>query len=61
MTFRFDSIADFLMMSGHGPYVWASYIITFLALSVLIVYPYTQRKQALIRIKRQHRIENPPQ
>lgn len=44
MKFQFESLADFLAMSGHGPYVWASYVITFIALIFLVVRPVLQQK-----------------
>lgn len=37
MTFHFESLADFMHMSGHGPYVWAAYGITFAAIVGLVM------------------------
>jgi len=37
LTFQFDSLQAFLSMGGHGPYVWASYIITLAGLTALVV------------------------
>lgn len=48
MKFQFESLADFMTMSGHGPYVWACYAITFVALIFLVVNPVLQKK-ALIK------------
>lgn len=48
MKFQFESLADFMTMSGHGPYVWACYAITFIALIILLVSPILQKK-ALIK------------
>ncbi len=48
MKFQFESLADFIAMSGHGPYVWASYAITFVALTFLLVNPLLQKK-ALVK------------
>jgi heme exporter protein D len=48
MKFQFESLADFMAMSGHGPYVWASYAITSIALIFLVVNPLLQKK-ALIK------------
>lgn len=48
MKFQFESLADFMTMSGHGPYVWACYAITFVALIFLVVNPALQKK-ALIK------------
>lgn len=47
MTFQFESLADFMAMSGHGPYVWASYAITFIALIFLVVNPVLQQKKVM--------------
>ena len=47
MTFQFESLADFMAMSGHGPYVWASYAITFIALIFLVVNPVLQQKKLM--------------
>ncbi|HEX7762625.1 MAG TPA: heme exporter protein CcmD [Cellvibrio sp.] len=48
MKFQFESLADFLAMSGHGPYVWACYAITFIALIFLVVNPVLQQR-ALVK------------
>lgn len=45
MKFQFESLADFMAMSGHGPYVWASYAITFIGLIFLVVNPVLQQKK----------------
>jgi heme exporter protein D len=57
MTFQFESFLDFLQMDGHGPYVWASYIITILVIKTLIIIPSIQRKSLATQIKRQQRIQ----
>ena len=44
MKFQFESMADFIAMSGHGPYVWASYAITFAVLIFLLISPLLQKK-----------------
>ncbi|WP_323814577.1 heme exporter protein CcmD [Cellvibrio sp. NN19] len=44
MKFQFESIADFIAMNGHGPFVWASYAITFVVLVFLLVSPLMQKK-----------------
>ncbi len=41
---QFDSIADLFWMEGHGPYVWAAYGITFLAIFGLIFSIFMARK-----------------
>lgn len=44
MKFQFESLSDFLNMAGHGPYVWASYGVTFIVLVALVLQPYFARK-----------------
>ncbi len=44
MKFQFESFADFIAMNNHGPYVWAAYGITFVALAYLLVSPVLQQK-----------------
>jgi len=61
MKFQFESIADLLSMSGHGPYVWAAYIVTFLAVATLIYIPYKLKRQIVAQVKRQQKIEKPAQ
>ncbi len=31
MKFYFENMTDFIWMSGHGPYVWSCYGVTFAA------------------------------
>ncbi|MGH1485476.1 MAG: heme exporter protein CcmD [Cellvibrionaceae bacterium] len=57
MDFQFESFAAFMNMDGHGPYVWASYIITTVSLKLLVVIPYWYKKSLTEQIKRQQRIE----
>lgn len=54
MKFQFESIADFIAMNGHGPYVWAAYAITFAVLIYLLVSPLLQKKTF---IKQQQKIQ----
>lgn len=54
MKFQFDSIADFITMNGHGPFVWASYAITFAVLIYLLVSPLLQKKTF---IKQQQKLQ----
>ena len=44
MKFQFESIADFIAMNGHGPFVWAAYAITFVVLIFLLISPLMQKK-----------------
>ncbi len=57
MIFQFESLIDFLLMDGHGIYVWGSYLITGLALSLLILLPLLKRKRVLIQVRQQKRLE----
>lgn len=54
MKFQFESVADFVAMNGHGPYVWAAYGITFTALIFLLVSPLLQKKAF---IKQQQKLQ----
>lgn len=54
MKFQFESIADFMAMNGHGPFVWASYGITFAVLIFLVVHPVLQKKAF---IKQQQKLQ----
>lgn len=38
-NFQFDSLADFMVMGGHGPYVWSAYGISALVLLYLALRP----------------------
>lgn len=55
MQFQFDSIADFMEMAGHGPYVWACYAITAVSMIYLAVVPLRRRKALFKEIKQQQR------
>jgi len=57
MLFQFDSISDFVIMNGHGIYVWLSYAITLFALVLLAISPTIQQRRFIIQQKRQQRIE----
>lgn len=57
MSFQFESLSDFMSMSGHGAFVWASYLVTMLALLLLVVIPVLQKRQIRQQLKRQHIIE----
>ncbi len=59
MKFQFESIADLLSMSGHGPYVWGAYFVTFVAIATLIYIPYKLKRQIVAQVKRQQKIEKP--
>jgi heme exporter protein D len=58
MKFQFESIVDLFQMSGHGPYVWGSYIITFLVVGILIYIPYKLKREIVVQLKRQQKLED---
>lgn len=43
----FDSLNAFMVMGGHGPYVWTCYLVFFILSLVLILWSLKQRKNAL--------------
>lgn len=59
LVFQFRDLQSFMWMDGHGPYVWGSYGVTFLALAFLLLEPILQRrrfiKQQLNLLQRQSR------
>ncbi len=59
MNFQFDSRYEFLYMSGHGPYVWASYGVVAVVLVYLVIAP-TWRKKRFMRGERA-RLQRLPQ
>lgn len=56
MKFQFESMAEFMLMNGHGPYVWASYAITFMVLIYLLLSPLLQHKSFIKRQQKLHRL-----
>ncbi len=44
MKFQFENVAAFMAMNGHGPYVWAAYAITFVAIAYLLINPMLQHR-----------------
>lgn len=46
----FSSFDDLMRMGGHGPYVWASYAVTVIALVALAVGPLVARHRLLREI-----------
>ena len=55
--FRFESLSDFIQMSGHGPYVWSAYLISLVVLVWLVVNPLLRRKRFLREMIRQQQRE----
>jgi heme exporter protein D len=56
MKFQFESIADFIAMNGHGPYVWSAYAITFAVLIYLLVSPVMQKKTFVKQQQKQQKL-----
>lgn len=48
----FTSMDQLLHMGGHGPYVWASYLVTMAAMVALVVLPLVGRRRVLRDIAR---------
>lgn len=55
--FRFDSVSDFLQMGGHGPYVWAAYLISLSVIIWLVVSPLRRRQKLFREMARQQQRE----
>lgn len=45
--FQFENLADFIAMSGHGPYVWSAYGFSALILLYLVFRPLHRRRKLL--------------
>ncbi len=58
MTFQFDTINDWFVMAGHGPYVWGSYGVTLVVLLYLVVSPLRKRKRLIAQQRRLQRINS---
>lgn len=54
MNLQFESLRDFLLMNGHGPYVWACFAVTFAFMLYLALAPEIRTRQF---IRQQKRIE----
>lgn len=52
-----NTLADFIAMGGHGPYVWASYAITLVVLLLNVVQPWLARRQLIREEARRRRRE----
>ena len=47
----FSSLNDALVMAGHGPYVWAAYLLTAAVLAVMVVTPMRRARQSQEQIQ----------
>ncbi len=52
MKFQFDSLAAFMHMDGHGPFVWTAYGIVYGILIFLTLSPLIQKKNLLKQQKK---------
>ncbi len=57
MKFQFESIADFIAMNGHGPFVWSAYAITFAVLIFLLISPLVQKKAFIKQLQKTQKLE----
>lgn len=57
MNFQFESLSTFIDMGGHGAYVWSCYLLTVVALLLLMLYPRARKRQLTLQLQRQQRIE----
>lgn len=51
--FQFASVADFIAMAGHGPYVWISYGVSLLVMSYLVISPLSRARRQLRTLAQQ--------
>lgn len=57
MQFQFDNLAEFLSMNGHGPYVWAAYLVAGMVMGALAVAPVIRQRRLRREFARQLRLE----
>ncbi|MCL7944991.1 heme exporter protein CcmD [Marinobacter sp. ATCH36] len=48
----FDSFGAFIVMEGHGPYVWACYFMFFLLMGALALWSLRQRRSVFAQQRR---------
>jgi len=53
MKIQFDSFQDFMIMDGHGVYVWLAVLISLWVLGWLVMWPLSQHKKTTASIERQ--------
>lgn len=51
----FANLDELMVMGGHGPYVWAAYLVTVFALIALAVAPLLAQRRQLAEIARRER------
>ena len=50
MTIQFASLQEFLIMEGHGPFVWLAVIVSLAVLVGLVVSPLRQQRKTIDQI-----------
>ena len=50
---QFASFQEFLLMDGHGPYVWLAVFVSLAVLVALVISPLRQQRKAMDKIARQ--------
>ena len=53
----FSSLADFVAMGGHGPFVWAAYSVTLAALMYLCIKPSMRIRALRQQVRNEARIQ----
>lgn len=48
----FDSFGAFMVMEGHGPYVWACYFVFFLLMGAVVFWSLRQRRFVIAQQRR---------
>jgi len=51
----FGSLDELIAMGGHGPYVWAAYLVTLAAITALCIAPLLAQRRQLREIARRAR------
>jgi len=52
MKFQFENLDAFLTMGGHGPFVWASYVLVYIIIIYLTLSPLLAKKAFLKQQKK---------
>ena len=52
MKFQFENLDAFLTMGGHGPFVWASYVLVYIIIIYLTLSPLLAKKSFLKQQKK---------
>lgn len=50
---RFSTLAEFIAMEGHGPYVWSAYAIAALVITFNLIWPLLQQRRNFSRLRRE--------